>query len=105
MAVKIKQGDEVIVIAGRDKGKKGSVLRLVDVKAYVEGINIIKKHVKPDPRNDQPGGIVEREAPIHLSNLALIDSSNGKPTRVGFKILEDGKKVRYLKGSGEQVDA
>lgn len=103
MAIKIKKGDKVIVIAGRDKGRTGDVLRLKGAKAYVEGINIVKKHVKPNPRDEQPGGIKEREALIRISNLALVDPTN-KRSRVGFKFLKDGTKVRYFKSSGELVD-
>ncbi|MEE9452485.1 MAG: 50S ribosomal protein L24 [Gammaproteobacteria bacterium] len=103
MAIKIKQGDKVMAIAGRDKNKKGKVIRIIGKEALVEGVNMVKKHVKPNPNLNQAGGILEREAVIHLSNLALVDPT-GKATRVGFKTLEDGKKVRYFKSNGELVD-
>jgi large subunit ribosomal protein L24 len=103
---KIRKNDRVIVIAGRDKGRQGVVLRVVDngTRAYVEGVNMVKKHTKPNPQKEQAGGIIEKEAPIQISNLALIDPSTNKAGRVGYKLLEDGKKVRYFKGSGELVD-
>jgi large subunit ribosomal protein L24 len=103
---KIRKNDQVIVIAGRDKGRQSVVLRVVDngTRAYVEGVNMVKKHMKANPQKEQPGGIIEKEAPIQISNLALIDPSTSKAGRVGYKLLEDGKKVRYFKGSGELVD-
>ncbi|NKB47109.1 MAG: 50S ribosomal protein L24 [Legionellales bacterium] len=106
MAAKIRKNDQVIVIAGKDKGRQGAVLRIVDdgQRAYVEGINLVKKHTKPNPQQEQPGGIIEKEAPIHISKLALIDPTSNQASRVGFKLLEDGKKVRYFKRSGELVD-
>ena len=100
----IKKGDTVIVLAGEDKGKTGKVLK-VDVdkqRAIVEGVNVVKKSAKPSAKNPQ-GGIVEQEASIHISNLNLIDPKSGKPTRVGIKINEDGKKVRVAKESGEEI--
>ena len=100
----IKKGDTVIVLAGEDKGKTGKVLK-VDVdkqRAIVEGVNVVKKSAKPSAKNPQ-GGIVEQEASIHISNLNLIDTKSGKPTRVGIKINEDGKKVRVAKKSGEEI--
>ena len=100
----IKKGDTVIVLAGEDKGKTGKVLK-VDVdkqRAIVEGVNVVKKSAKPSAKNPQ-GGIVEQEASIHISNLNLIDPKSGKPTRVGIKINEDGKKVRVAKKSGEEI--
>ena len=105
MAAKIKKGDRVQVLAGRDKGKRGEVLRVAptESRAFVQGVNMVKRHEKPQGMN-QPGGIQEKEAPIHLSNLALIDPKSDKPTRVGFKTLEDGKKVRVAKASGEVID-
>src|SRR3954447_9368615 len=106
MAAKIKKGDRVEVLAGRDKGKRGEVLavRPEEERALVQGVNIVKRHQKPQGMN-QPGGIQEKEAPIHLSNLALIDPKSGKATRVGFRVLEDGRKVRVAKPSGEVLDA
>jgi large subunit ribosomal protein L24 len=102
---KIKKGDKVVVISGRDKGKNGEVLRVLraDNRAVVQGVNMIKRHTRPSP--GQPGGIIEREAAIHISNIAHVDPKSQKPTRVGFKTLEDGRKVRYAKRSGEVLDA
>lgn len=104
MAAKIRKGDKVIVLSGRDKGKAGEVVKLVlkEKRAFVQGINIVKRHTKPSQTN--PGGIVDKELPIHLSNLAIIDPKDDKPTRVGFKRLEDGRKVRFAKRSGEVID-
>ncbi len=104
MAARIRKGDRVVVIAGRDKGKVGEVLRVMpkENRAIVQGVNIVKKHQRPTPR--EPGGITPKEAPIHLSNLAHIDPKDGRPTRIGFRILEDGRKVRYAKRSGELID-
>jgi large subunit ribosomal protein L24 len=106
MAAKIKKGDRVQVLTGRDKGKRGEVVAVnpTENRALVQGVNMVKRHRKPQGMN-QPGGIQEKEAPIHLSNLALIDPKSDKPTRVGFKLLEDGKKVRVAKPSGEVLDA
>ncbi|TCZ63317.1 50S ribosomal protein L24 [Roseicella aquatilis] len=106
MAAKIKKGDRVEVLTGRDKGKRGEVLAVMptESRALVQGVNVVKRHRKPQGMN-QPGGIQEKEAPIHLSNLALIDPKSDKPTRVGFRLLEDGKKVRVAKPSGEVLDA
>ena len=106
MAAKIRKGDRVHVLAGRDKGKRGEVLAVMpaESRALVQGVNVVKRHQKPRGLN-APGGIQEKEAPIHLSNLALIDPKSDKPTRVGFRLLEDGKKVRVAKGSGEVLDA
>ncbi len=102
--LKIKKGDTVIVIAGRDKGKKGEVLKVMpkENRAIVKGVNMVKRHQKPTANG--AGGIITKEAPIHISNLAHVDPKDGKPTRVGFKILEDGRKVRYAKRSGEVID-
>ena len=105
MAAKIRKGDRVQVITGSDKGKRGEVLRVIpeDNRAIVQGVNMVKRHLTPQGMN-QPGGIQEKEATIHLSNLALIDPKSDKPTRVGFKDV-DGKKVRVAKTSGEVLDA
>ena len=102
--MKIKKGDRVKVIAGRSKGKVGDVLRVLptESRVVVSGVNMIKRHTKPN-RNEQ-GGIVEREAAIHVSNVALIDPKSDKPTKVGFKFLEDGRKVRFARASGETLD-
>ncbi len=103
---KIRKGDGVVVIAGRDKGKRGTVLRCMgDAYLLVEGVNRVKKHTKPNPMKGQPGGIVEKEMPIHLSNVALFNPATQKADRVGFKVLEDGRKVRVFKSNGELVEA
>ena len=102
---RIKKGDQVIVIAGADKGKKGTVSRVAGDKLYVENINMVKRHTKPNPQAGQPGGIVEREAPIHSSNVMVLNPATGKGERVGFKVLEDGRKLRVFRSSGEALDA
>lgn len=104
MAAKIKKGDKVVVLTGRDKGKKGAVLAVFpkENRALVQGVNIVKRHTKPSQTTT--GGIVSREASIDLSNLAIEDPKTGKPTRVGFKTLENGSKVRVAKASGETID-
>jgi large subunit ribosomal protein L24 len=102
---KIRKGDDVIVIAGKDKGKQGKVARVVsDEKLVVENINLAKCHVKGNPMQNQAGGIVEKEMPLHVSNIALLNPMTGKADRVGFKLLEDGRKVRIFKSNGEVVD-
>jgi large subunit ribosomal protein L24 len=102
---KIKKDDEVIVIAGRDKGKRGAVTRLrTDDRLFVSGVNMVKRHTKGNPQAGQAGGIIEKEAPIHISNVAIYNSSNNKADRVGIKTLEDGKKVRIFKSTGEEID-
>ena len=101
---KIRRDDEVIVIAGRDKGKRGKVMKvLTDNRYVVSGINMVKKHTKPNPMAGTAGGIIEKEAPIQASNVAIFNAATGKGDRVGFKILEDGTKVRYFKSNGEVV--
>jgi large subunit ribosomal protein L24 len=101
---KIRKGDDVMVIAGRDKGKRGTVLRRVDERhLVVEGINIVKKHTRPNPMKGQTGGIVDKAMPIDQSNLMLFNPASGKGDRVGIKKLEDGKKVRFFKSNGEMV--
>ena len=103
---KIRKGDDVVVIAGKDKGNRGTVLvRVNDERLVVEGINRVKKHTKPNPMRGQPGGIVEKEMSIHVSNVALFNSASQKADRVGFKTLDDGRKVRVFKSNGEVVDA
>ena len=103
---KIRKGDEVIVLAGKDKGKRGQVLSRVDAQhVLVEGLNRVKKHVKPNPMKGEVGGIREKEMPVDQSNVALINPQTKKADRVGFKVLADGKKVRVFKSSGEQVGA
>ena len=100
----IKKGDSVIVLAGEDKGKQGKVLKVLvkEQRAFVGGLNLVSKSTKPSAKNPQ-GGIVKQEAPIHISNLSLIDPKSGKATRVGIKVTEDGKKVRIAKKSGEEI--
>ena len=103
---RIKKGDEIIVISGRDKGKRGSVLRRVDAEhVVVEGVNRVKKHQRPNPMKGQTGGIIDKDLPIHVSNIALYNPATQKADRVGVKSLEDGCKVRVFKGNGEQVEA
>ena len=103
---KIRKGDEVIVIAGRDKGKRGVVtLRKDDDHLLVEGINMVKKHTKPNPMAGTTGGIVEKSMPIHQSNIAIYNAATGKADRVGIKVLADGSKVRVFKSSGEEIKA
>jgi large subunit ribosomal protein L24 len=102
---RIRKGDQVIVITGSDKGKKGEVVRVAGDRVVVQNINIIKRHTKPNPQAGQAGGIVEREAPIHISNVMLFNPASGKGERVGFKVLEDGRKVRVFRSSGEAIDA
>ena len=106
LMLRIKKGDEVVVISGRDKGKRGAVLRRVDAEhVVVEGVNRVKKHQRPNPMKNQTGGIVDKDMPIHVSNIALYNPATQKADRVGFKALEDGRKVRVFKSNGEQVDA
>ena len=103
--MKLKTGDDVIVITGRDKGKRGNVLKVLrdEGRVVVQGVNMVKRHTRPS--TTQAGGIVEKEAPIHVSNVAIADPSGGKPTRVGYKFLDDGaRKVRFAKRSGEVID-
>lgn len=104
MAAKVKKGDQVVVIAGKDKGKKGEVLRVIPTenRVVVQGVNVVTKHTKPSMTSQ--GGLVKQEAPIHVSNVAHIDPKSNEATRVGFKTLEDGTKVRVARKSGEQID-
>ncbi|GGD05504.1 50S ribosomal protein L24 [Aquisalinus flavus] len=104
MAAKIKKGDTVIILTGKDRGEEGTVLKVMpkEDRVLVEKVNMIKRHTRPSQMNN--GGIISREAPIHISNVALKDPKTGKPTRVGFKINDDGTKVRVAKGSGEVID-
>jgi len=101
---RIRKGDEVIVTTGRSKGQRGHVLRVLEDRLLVENVNMVKRHTRPDPGRNVPGGIVEREAPIHASNVALFNPATGKGDRVGFRTLEDGRKVRVFKSTGEAVD-
>ena len=104
MSAKIKKGDRVVVTTGRDKGKKGEVMKIMadEGRALVSGVNMVKRHQRPTQR--QQGGIVSKESPIDLSNLAHVDPKSGEPTRIGFKVLGDGRKVRFAKKSGEVID-
>ena len=103
---KIRKGDQVVVIAGKDKGKRGTVTRRVDAeRVVVEGINRVKKHVKPNPVKGVVGGVVDKDMPLHISNVSLYNPATKKADRVGFKSLEDGTKVRVFKSSGEVVGA
>jgi large subunit ribosomal protein L24 len=104
MAAKIKKGDKVVVLTGRDAGKSGEVLQVMpkETRALVRGVNLVKRHQRQTAQ--QEGGIITKEAPIHLSNIAVADPKDGKATRVGFKILDDGRKVRFAKRSGDLID-
>jgi large subunit ribosomal protein L24 len=101
---KIRKGDQVVVVSGRDRGKRGEVLRVLrdEDRLLVQGVNMIKRHQRPSAGH--PGGIIDKEAPIHISNVAHIDPSSHQPTRVGYRFLEDGRKVRFAKRSGEVID-
>ena len=103
---RIKKGDDVIVIAGRDKGKRGTVQAvLVETgRVFVEGANLVKRHTKPNPARNIAGGIIEKEAAMHISNVALFNAETGKADRVGFKVLDDHRKVRVFRSTGEMVD-
>jgi len=102
---KLKRDDEVIVIAGKDKGKRGTISQLVGSdQVLVAGINMVKRHTKPNPNAGQPGGIIEREAPLHVSNVAIFNSETDKADRVGIKVLEDGEKKRVFKSNGQEID-
>jgi large subunit ribosomal protein L24 len=105
MSAKIKKGDRVVVLTGRDSGRTGEVIQVMpkEERALVRGVNVVKRHQKQTMQ--QEGGIISKEAPIHLSNLALADPKDGKPTRVGFRTLDDGRKVRFAKRSGDLIDA
>ena len=102
---RIRKGDDVIVIAGKDKGKRGSVLRVLqDGRLVISDVNMVKRHTKPNPNRGVPGGIIEKEMPIDQSNIMLFNSQTDKPDRIGFRILEDGRKVRYFKSTDEVMD-
>jgi large subunit ribosomal protein L24 len=102
---KIRKGDQVVVLTGKDRGKRGTVLRvLANDRVLVENVNVVKRHTRPNPGRGVTGGIIDKEASIHVSNVALLNPTTGKPGRVGFKMLADGKKVRYFKQGGEVVD-
>ena len=103
---KIRKGDDVIVLTGRDRGKRGTVLRIASAEhVVVEGANKVKKHQRPNPMKNTTGGIVDKEMPLHISNVALYNPSTKKASRVGIKTLEDGRRVRFFKSNGEVVDA
>ena len=103
---KVRKGDQVYILTGRDKGKRGAVVRVYpDDRVVVEGINMVKRHTKPNPQLGTPGGIIEKAAPIQVSNVALFNPVTQKPDRVGYRFLDDGRKVRYFKSNGEVVDA
>jgi len=103
---KIRKGDQVVVTTGKDKGKRGTVLRVLDTgKLVIEGVNRVKRHTRPNPMKGQTGGIVDKEMPIQVSNVALFNPATGKGDRVGFRVLEDGRKVRFFKSNGEVADA
>ena len=102
---RIRKGDQVIVITGKYKGQKGNVLKVREDRVVVENVNLVKRHTKPNPQANKPGGIIEREASIHASNVMLFNSASGKGERVGYKTLDDGRKVRVFRSSGEVVDA
>ena len=102
---KIKKGDNVVVIAGRDKGKRGDVASIVDdTHVIVSGVNQVKRHTKPNPMKNQPGGIVTKEVPIHISNVAIWNPVTRKPDRIGFRLMQDGRKLRFFKSNGEQIN-
>ncbi len=102
---KIKKGDQVVVLAGKDKGKRGTVTQRVDDdRVVVEGVNLVKKHVKPNPMSGQQGGILDKEMPLQVSNVAYFNKATQRADRIGFRVLEDGRKVRFTKSNGEVVD-
>jgi large subunit ribosomal protein L24 len=102
---KIKKGDNVVVIAGKDKGKRGDVAKYVDdTHVIVNGINTVRRHTKPNPMKNQPGGIISQEAPIHISNVAIWNPVTQKPDRIGFRMMQDGRKLRFFKSNGEQIN-
>ena len=101
---RIKKGDQVVVTAGKDKGKQGEVVRVAGDRVVVSNINIVKRHTKPNPQAGQPGGVVEREAPIHVSNVMIVSPEDDRRTRIAFQFLEDGRKVRFARRSGEIID-
>jgi len=103
---KIRKGDQVVITTGKDKGKRGTVLRVMPTtsQVIVEGVNVVKRHTKPNPTLGTPGGIAQKEAPLHVSNVAIYNPMTSKPDRVGIRILEDGRKVRFFKSNNEVVD-
>ena len=105
MANRIKKGDQVVVTAGKDKGKQGEVVRVEGDRVVVSNINLVKRHTKPNPQAGVAGGVVERESSIHISNVMPVNPATGKGERIGFKVLEDGRKLRVFRSSGEALDA
>jgi len=105
MSIKIRKGDEVVVIAGRDKGRRGTVIKVLEGQLLVEGLNMVKRHTKPNPQRNVQGGIVEKEAALDVSNVMLWNAAAKKGDRVGFRTLADGRKVRFFKSNKEVVDA
>lgn len=105
MANRIKKGDQVVVNAGKDKGKQGEIVRVDGDRVVVANVNIVKRHTRPNPQAGVAGGVVEREASIHISNVNVLNPASGKGERVGFKVLEDGRKLRVFRSSGEALDA
>ena len=105
MANRIKKGDQVVINTGKDKGKQGEVIRVEGDRVIVSNVNVVKRHTKPNPQAGVAGGVVEREASIHISNVAIVNPASGKGERVGFKVLEDGRKLRVFRSSGEALDA
>ena len=103
MTTRIKKGDHVVVTAGKDKGKRGDVVSVAGDKVIVSNVNLVKRHTKPNPQANQPGGVIEREAAIHVSNVMLFNPASGKGERIGTKILEDGRKLRVFRSSGEAI--
>ena len=102
---KLRQDDEVIVIAGKDKGKRGTISRIIgNDKLIVAGVNMVKRHIRPNPNLGQAGGIIEKEAPLHISNIAIFNGTENKPDRVGIEVLEDGAKKRVFKSNGQDID-
>ncbi|MDR1075557.1 MAG: 50S ribosomal protein L24 [Xanthomonadaceae bacterium] len=104
MANRIKKGDQVVVVAGKDKGKQGEVIRVDGERVFVSNINIVKRHTKPNPQAGVAGGVIEREASIHISNVMPFNPATGKGERIGYKVLEDGRKLRVFRSSGEALD-
>ena len=102
---RIRKGDQVVVITGKSKGQRGDVIRVAGDHVFVSNVNLVKRHTKPNPQANVAGGIIEREAPIHISNVMLFNQANGKGERIGFKVLENGRKVRVFRSSGEAIDA
>ena len=105
MANRIKKGDQVVINTGKDKGKQGEVIRVDGDRVVVSNVNVVKRHTKPNPQAGVAGGVVEREASIHISNVAVLNPASGKGERVDFKVLEDGRKLRVFRSSGEALDA